>query len=245
VISPLEDIKKSPLAYSNDEGLIAIIEGSQGAGKTSGAIAMGYEDFQATGKKVISNNHLNEEYFTNFKHMTLDYILTHISGPELEDIILIWDEAQKEINASARTRESRDLIFLIEEVRKRRIQLYMTTQRLKKIDGWAREMIDIRGIARTDTEKPCKRCAGMGLYRNLICPRCLGYGKLSYTQITFKRISTKTHIMVAGNELHLKGKSTFTIGPFRANDYWCLFQTRERMAAQARHYENLQTAEVV
>lgn len=267
-------------SYFDDEGLLCALEGAQGSGKSTSLATLGYEDYSGlrkigTMKKVIANNHMNETNIPEFRFLSLDYLFQHIvSSTELDNSIMLVDEGQKIVDSSARTRESRDILYFMEEIRKRRIQFYISSQRLNKIDLRGREMLDLRGVCKTRNEKPCKKCyanrADMGspvsfsnptMYKGEICDRCMGYGKVATTTITFKKLTGKNPILVGGLVIDfdegsitqlcsgIKSKwhpcNTFSIGPFRANDYWHLFDTHERMPIQAKKLCNLSTAEVV
>jgi hypothetical protein len=267
--------------YFDDEGLLCSLEGGQGSGKSTSLATMGYEDREGllkigTDKKIIANSHMNMDMIPNFRFMTLEFLIQNLTGHnnELDSSILLIDEAQKTIDSSARTRESRDILYMLEEIRKRKIQCYISSQRLNKIDLRAREMLDLRGICKTHNEKPCRKCHGdraeMGapisytnptLYKDEICDRCSGYGKVAHTTVTFKKLTGKNPILVGGLLIDFDGgtikqlatgesmrwhpSSTFTVGPYRANDYWHLFDTHERMAIQAKKLQHLSTAEVV
>lgn len=266
--------------YFDDEGLLCSLEGAQGSGKSTGLATLGYEDYAGLAKigiekKIIANSHMNTDIIRDFRFMSLDFLFQNIVGStELDHSIMLMDEAQKNLDSSARTRESRDILYLLEEIRKRRIQCYMSSQRLNKIDLRAREMLDLRGIAKTHNEKPCRKCkanrenmsmpisySNPTLWKGDVCDKCLGYGKVAMTTITFKKLTGKDPLLVGGllisfSEGTIKQlatnqttrwspSSTFSIGPFRANDYWHLFDTRERMAIQSKKLSNLSTSEVV
>jgi hypothetical protein len=136
-------------------------------------------------------------------------------------------------------------------------------------------MLDVRGICSTKNEKPCRKCKALerpdmerpasydnpSLYKGSICDRCLGYGKVAYTTITFKKLNGKDPLLVGGLLIDFSGgtitqlstglkekwhaSSTFKIGPYRANEYWHIFDTHERMPIQSSKLDNLRTAEVV
>lgn len=273
-----------PIKYFDDEGLLCSLEGSLGSGKTTSLVTLGYEDyiaFQHMGikKKVVANYHLNTRVIPDFEYMTLEYLFSHMvndayGNSDLDRSILMVDEAQKVIDSAARTRESRTFINLLEEVRKRKIQAYLISQNLNKLDRRAREMLDLRGICSTVNEKPCHKChaerdnmeeppsyTNPTLYKGEICDRCLGYGKVAYTTVSFKKLNGKNPITIGGLQMDFgegvitqlvtgekkkwRPTPTFKIGKFRANDYWHLFDTRERVAIQAKKMANLSTAEVL
>lgn len=267
--------------YFDDEGLLCSLEGGQGSGKSTSLATMGYEDYTGlakigTHKKVIANSHMNTSMIPEFRFMTLDFLIQNLTGHnnELDSSILLIDEAQKTIDSSARTRESRDILYMLEEIRKRKIQCYISSQRLNKIDLRAREMLDLRGVCKTHNEKPCRKChaerldmdapisySNPTLFKGEICERCSGYGKVSHTTVTFKKLTGKNPLLVGGllidfdegiikqlvtgQSTRWHPSSTFTVGAYRANDYWHLFDTHERMAIQAKKLQNLSTAEVV
>jgi len=242
---------QTPPPFYEDEGLIVALDGSQGSGKTTSLVGLGYEDYLVSGKRIITNNDLNPEFVPAYTKLTLEYLISNmVASNELEDVILIMDETQKYCDSSSRTRESKDIMYLLEEARKRRMSVYLSSQRLNKIDLRIRDMLDLRGVPTTVHEKPCKKCKGAGIVipkkseEAELCDRCLGYKKVSMTTIAFKRYSRKSPIMIGGNLVDFHGRTQFDI-TFRANDYFHLFDTKQRMPLQAKKMRNLDLAEMV
>ena len=161
--------------------MILSLEGVQGTGKTTAAVALAYEEHENSGIKIISNDHLNIQDFT---HFSLEWFLENLAeGSELEDCILILDEMYQIADSrSSQTKLNKLFTYFIVQTRKRGVHLYICTHHLDHIDLRLRRAVDIRGICRC-REAPCKRCRTTGKYNNKPCDRCLGYGKVGTISI--------------------------------------------------------------
>ena len=97
-------------------------------------------------KKVISNNHLNFPY----THFDPKYFLDHLEDEEIEDCILIMDEAyQMGLDSrSTATKYNKLLSYFIAQTRKRGVDLYMCTHHIDALDKRVRRAVDVRGTCR-------------------------------------------------------------------------------------------------
>lgn len=221
----------------------------QGCGKTTGAVACVYEDHLLSGRKVISNDHLNFD----FTHFDISYFLEHIvqNDTELEDCILLVDEFYQIADSrSSATKLNKLWSYFVVQTRKRGVDLYICTHHLDHIDLRNRRAVDIRGACRFYLEKPCKRCrcgkcngtgsykgatcdvchgvGGTGQHNGRPCDRCHGYGEVGLVRIHFL-------------DRRLRRRYTLDVD---ANKYWHLFNTRERIPLQARILQGIEVLEV-
>jgi len=97
-------------------------------------------------KKVICNNHLNFPY----THFDPKYFLEHLEDEEMEDCILILDEAyQMGLDSrSTSTKYNKLLSYFIAQTRKRGVDLYLCTHHIDALDKRVRRAVDIRGTCR-------------------------------------------------------------------------------------------------
>ncbi len=206
---------------------IISLEGTMGSGKSTAAVALGVEDAQETGRKIISNMHINAE---NYSHFDLKFFIDHIADHELEDCVLILDEMYQLFDSrSSGTKLNKLLTYFFVQTRKRGVDLYICTHHLDHIDKRGRRAVDIRGACRFYPEKPCKKCHGAKEYKGQPCDRCLGYGESGWVVVNFldRRIRRRY--------------SREFFGPA----YWHLFATKERIPIQARMIQGIDLAEVV
>ena len=67
--------------------MLVSLEGIQGSGKTTVAIALAYEEHIRIDRRVISNQPLEFDY----QPFSIEWFLEHVSDHELEDCILVLD----------------------------------------------------------------------------------------------------------------------------------------------------------
>jgi hypothetical protein len=206
--------------------MIISLEGLQGSGKTTAAVALTYEDHLRTGRKVISNNHLSFEA-TKFD---IAYFLEQMADPEseLRDCILLIDEFYQIADSrSSASKLNRLWTYFIVQTRKRGVDMYFCTHFLDHIDLRNRRAVDIRGACRS-REWPCRKCDGTGEYHGRPCEKCLGYGKIGIVRVNFldRRLRRRYPMDIWGNK------------------YWHLFSTWERIPLQARILQGIDTVEI-
>jgi len=228
--------------------MLVSLEGVQGTGKTTAAVALAIEESKEDSRKIVSNVHLNVK---NYVHFDLAWFLEHLVDQELEDCIVIFDEAYQIMDSrSSGTKLNKLFSYFIVQTRKRGVDAYVCTHHLDHIDKRTRRAIDIRGACRC-LESPCKRCkchtcrgtgrvdgllceecrgvGGTGIYLGGTCPECKGYGKVGWIQVNFldRRIRKRYEVEILGN------------------DYWHYFSTRERIGIQKKIIEGIDVVELV
>ena len=111
-------------------------------------------------KKIICNNHLNFPY----THFDPEYLLEHLEDEEIEDCILILDEAyQMGLDSRSTSSKFNKLLFyFVAQTRKRGVDLYMCTHHIDALEKRVRRAVDIRGTCRynkgpIEAEKPVKQ----------------------------------------------------------------------------------------
>lgn len=187
---------------------------------------MAYEEYLNSGRKIVSNDHLNIE---GFQHFSLEWFLEHLVDHEMEDCIILWDEAyQMADSRSSATKINKLATYFAVQTRKRGVDLYICTHFLDHIDLRLRRAVDIRAACRTFIEDPCRKCKGLGSKDGRPCDRCLGYGKAGTTRL---------------NMLDRRLRRRYTLELF-ANKYWHLFSTKERIPLQARILAGIDTVEI-
>jgi len=163
--------------------MIVSLEGVMGSGKSLTATALAYEEYRVHGKKVLSNNHMN------FPHQFFDlqYFLDHLQDEEMEDCVLILDEAYLYLDSRTSASKLNKLFtYFTVQTRKRGVDMYICTHHIDIVDKRLRRAIDIRGTCRYRGEDPCKGCEGTGSVKprkgakiDVMCPDCEGVGKLA------------------------------------------------------------------
>lgn len=228
--------------------MLVSLEGFQGSGKTTAAIALAYEEHKRIGRRVISNQPLQFEH----QKFSIEWFLEHFSDNELEDCILIVDEMYQICDSrSSNTKLNKLFTYFVVQTRKRGVDMYICTHHLDHVDLRLRRAVDIRGSCRHHLEKPCKKCrcrvcggsgqmvggevcgacngvGGTGLVHGKPCDRCLGYGESGTVAVRF-----------LDRRMRRRYSATF-FGP----DYWHLFNTRERIPLQAKILQGIDTIEV-
>ena len=117
-----------------------------------GLIRLSLEIYQEEGeeayrdhKVVYSNNHLTFPY----KHFDPQYFLEHLEDEELEDCILLLDEAYIYLDArSTATKMNKLFTYFVAQTRKRHVDLYVCTHHFDVLDKRLRRAVDIRGSCR-------------------------------------------------------------------------------------------------
>lgn len=201
-------------------------EGLMGSGKTTAAIALAYEEWKENGIKVISNDHLNFDS----THFDIAWFLEHLVDAEMENCILFLDEMYQIADSrSSATKLNKLFTYFIVQSRKRGVDIYICTHHLDHIDLRLRRAVDIRGACRFYPENPCKKCKGSGEYLGRPCDRCLGYGQLGWTRVSFldRRLRRRYSLELFGPK------------------YWHLFNTKERIPIQARILQGIDTEVVI
>jgi len=227
--------------------VLVSLEGVQGCGKTTAAIALAYDEHKRIGRKVISNQPLQFEH----QKFSIEWFLEHISDNELEDCILVLDEMYQIADSrSSGTKLNKLFSYFVVQTRKRGVDMYVCTHHLDHIDLRLRRAVDIRGSCRYHAEKPCKKCrcrhcggsgnigdspckvcagvGGTGEVHGKPCDRCLGYGELGTVMVRFL-------------DRRLRRRYSLEI---EATRYWHLFNTKERIPIQARILQGIDTVEV-
>ncbi len=235
--------------------MLVSFEGVQGTGKTTAAVALAVERAEEFHRRIVSNVHLN---YKNYTHFDLAWFLENLTNHELEDCVIVFDEAYQIMDArSSGTKLNKLFSYFIVQTRKRGVDAFICTHHLDHIDKRTRRAIDIRGACRYQEEKPCRRCkcntckglgwiegvacpdctrnpngvptGGTGIYLGAECPECKGYGVKGWTQVSFldRRIRKRYEIEIFGN------------------DYWHIFNTRERIGIQKKIIDGIDVVEVV
>ena len=111
------------------------ITNPMGNGKTLSMTYYLYEDYKE-GRKIITNYHTSFSELMNVKQM-VDFIM----NTDLKNISIGIDEMQLIFNSLGRKRTKTELITtMITQTRKRRVDIYFTTQRWMLIDKILRDM---------------------------------------------------------------------------------------------------------
>lgn len=196
--------------------MIITLEGVMGSGKTTTAAALAYVESQTTGRKVISNVHLNFP----FTHFDIQFFLEHLADETLEDCILILDEAYLYLDARTSAGKLNKLFtYFMVQTRKRGVDLYVCTHHIDIVDKRLRRAVDIRGVCRYFEENPCRECKGEGTVDSKNpCPRCLGYGKAGWVTTRFIDLRSGRR-----SRIRIHGPS-----------FWGLFATEERIPFTAK-----------
>lgn len=239
--------------------MLISMEGVQGTGKTTMAIALAYEEHLSTGQKVISNQHLNFPY-TKF---SLEWFLDHISDGELEDCILVLDEMYQIADArSSQSKLNKLFTYFVVQTRKRGVDLYLCTHHIDHVDLRLRRAIDIRGACRFMVQPcrkcKCKACGGTGKARGrgkvtaavgglgeAVCPECEGKGGTGWvgnqpceTCLGYGQLGK-----VRGSFLDRRVRRRYPLEIF-ANNYWHLFDSWDRIPMPAKALQGIDTMEV-
>lgn len=117
--------------------MLWVIEGNQGAGKTLFMIRLAYQDYLA-GRKIYSNIHLS------FPYTPIDY--RDVIECKYSKATVLIDEVHLLLGARRSMSKVNDLITssFCSQIRKQDLRLYLTTQRIQKIDTRLRSECDFR-----------------------------------------------------------------------------------------------------
>jgi hypothetical protein len=206
--------------------MIISLEGPMGSGKTTAAVALATDDQKKTGRRIITNMHLNIPH-TKFD---IAFFLEQMAegGGELEDCILIMDEFYQIADSrSSGSKLNRLWTYFIVQTRKLGVDMYVCTHYLDHIDIRNRRAVDIRGACRS-REYKCQKCESTGSVGGVPCEKCLGYGKIGMIHVNFldRRMRRRYPLDIMGNR------------------YWHIFNTLERLPMQARVLQGIDTAMV-
>jgi len=192
--------------------MIVTLEGPQGAGKTSAAIALALRNKKRhPSREIIANLHLTIPY----KYMTLEWFVENINNTVLENCILILDEMYQIADSrSSGTRMNKLFALFIAQARKRNVDIYFCTHQLSYVDLRLRNHADKRGHC-SYTQWVCPVCKGSGLVSGIFCPFCKGFKKIGRVDITW--INRRNGSKHSGE----------TIYPM--NNFWLYYNTRERI----------------
>jgi len=103
------------------------------------------EEAYRESKTVYSNNHLNFPY----KQFDPQFFLEHIEDNELEDCILLLDEAYLYLDSrSTATKMNKLFTYFVAQTRKRGVDLYICTHHIDVLDKRLRRALDVRGTCR-------------------------------------------------------------------------------------------------
>lgn len=233
--------------------MIVSFEGPQGTGKTVSAVALAYEEYKNTGRKIISNNHLTFPY----THFSMEYFLEHIADEEMENCVLLLDEAYQYMDSRmSQSKESRIFSYFVVQTRKRGVDLYICTHSIENVDIRLRRNVDIRGANSYRIEKPCHICKGTGLppKPNLVdhrlidgkdvevCPLCLGYREPDDLEGPTVVGYGRTYFLRSRATRGQQRRFTYSI---IANQYFDKYSTRERMPIRSKMLTGIDTVEVV
>lgn len=200
--------------------MIITLEGVQGSGKTLSAVALCYYDAQK-GRKVFSNNHLNEKTFGTYTYFDVEYFLEHFADTEMEGATLLLDEAYIYLDARTSGGKLNKLFtYYTVQTRKRGVDMYVCTHHIDVLDKRLRRAVDVRGTCRYIKQDPCRMCNGEGSIKNrktggkwARCPQCLGYGETGWAYTDFVRQRTGERSRVT------------LLGPA----FWALYNTKEKI----------------
>ena len=197
--------------------MILTLEGVMGSGKTQAAVALAAIEYYKNGTRVISNVKVN------FPHETLDtqFLVDHMLDDELEDCIMILDEAYIYLDArSSATKLNKLFSYFVAQTRKRGVDLYVCIHHIDTMDKRLRRAVDVRGTCKFRKEDPCKLCKGSKLdpKSGEDCDRCCGYGTGGIVSINLFDLRNSTR-----NRIQLHGPT-----------YWKLYDTRELVAVTGK-----------
>ena len=236
--------------------MIVSFEGPQGTSKTISAVALAYEEYRNTGRKIISNNHLTFPY-TQF---SMEYFLQHLADEEMEHCVLLLDEAYQYMDARmSQSKESRVFSYFTVQTRKRDVDLYVCTHSIENVDIRLRRNVDLRGACSYRIEKPCHVCKGTGLPVKAgassirviegkeyeVCPLCRGYKERDEEKdpdaSTFVGYGRTFFLRTRA----LRGQSRRFTYDMVANQYFDKYNTSERMPIRSKMLTGIDTLEVV
>ena len=115
--------------------------GDVGSGKTASMINEAYYLHVTTGKKVISNLHLNFDH----EYITLEDFLTMVDNKEgLQDCILLLDELHIWMDSrTSMSKRNRAVSYFGLQTRKVSVDLFYTTQYINQVDLRIRNLTNV------------------------------------------------------------------------------------------------------
>ena len=236
---------------------IITLEGPQGSAKTTMAVALVYDDWDRNKIKIVSNSHLNlpkREGWPPFQQFDLAWFMEHLVDGELENCSLFLDEMyQIADNRSSQTKLNKLFTYFVVQTRKRGVDLYFCTHHIDHVDIRLRRAADIRGACKYFPERPCRvckcrKCHGTGkLTTGIDCDECKGVGGTGIDKYgkpcEHCRGYGQAGIAV-GYFLDRRARKRYTV-EVDAQNYWHIFNTKERIPFQAKILAGIDTEEVV
>lgn len=118
--------------------MIVAYRGRRGSGKTASMVRDAYISY-TKGRKIYSNIHL---YFP-YEPITHENI-SKLKDSEFDNCVLLIDEIQVIFNSrNFQSKRNKDFSIFVQQTRKRKVDLFFTTQSLRTVDVNIRENIDI------------------------------------------------------------------------------------------------------
>lgn len=158
--------------------------------------------------KIVTNTYINIEGAVKFD---TDYFVQHVQDQEMENCILILDEAYLYMDSrSGQSKMNKLFSYFIAQTRKRDVDMFVAVQHIDLVDKRLRRAVDERGTCRYRKEAPCSSCGGLGkipkrqkggVTEELVqCARCLGYGETGWATSVFwnKRTGERKRIKIFG-----------------------------------------------
>jgi len=132
--------------------MIVVLQGPFGSGKTLSAVAFSIMEKNRTGKKILSNIHLNgvdHKYFNSD-----DFIGMIVQDDHLEDCSIVLDSAYL-FTDSRNTQSKLNKLFsyLVAKSRMKAVDIYITAIDIKDIDVRVRRSADLIGRCSYDVKK--------------------------------------------------------------------------------------------
>jgi hypothetical protein len=123
---------------NNVESPIVAIVGNKGTGKTLMLCYLGERAYYKQNRRVYANFHL-----TKIPYQKFDFEMLAELPEEMENGIILMDEAHMGADAyEFLSKKSKSITTLATQLRKRKLELYMTTQRFTFISKRLRDLTD-------------------------------------------------------------------------------------------------------
>jgi zona occludens toxin (predicted ATPase) len=124
--------------------MIVVLQGPIGSGKTLAAVAFSVMEKNKTGKKILSNIHLEKvehQYFSSD-----DFIGMVVDNDKLEDCSIILDGAYLFTDSrNTQSKLNKLFTYLVVKNRMKAVDIYITTVDIKDIDVRIRRSADLIG----------------------------------------------------------------------------------------------------